>query len=249
MIFCSTTRSAGSNALPSSADHAASPAEYRAPFTDAGETRRHHRRNQGRRRQSAPCQAEQVMRDRRGRFAWRLVRLSHRPPRRPPAMAKGRERAPAEAASRDGAAREFACGKGGDDRRSGPAWLPPEGSANERTVSAQRHLSGAVPQSRREPDPVDRARPRALGASRPAQLSRGVDRRASFGRVRADRLPGDVHRRGGAAHPPHPARHRRRVAALPQPVHARRPHGPARPHDARPRDVRASAPARWCTTR
>jgi hypothetical protein len=35
MIFCSTTRSAGSNALPSSADHAASPAGDRALFTDA----------------------------------------------------------------------------------------------------------------------------------------------------------------------------------------------------------------------
>ena len=86
-----------------------------------------------------------------------------------------------------------------------------------------------------------RARPRAARASRPAQLPRGLDRRASFGRVRADRLPGDVHRRRGAAHPAHPPRHRRRVAALPQPVHARRPHGAARPHDARPRDVRGRA--------
>jgi limonene 1,2-monooxygenase len=41
-----------------------------------------------------------------------------------------------------------------------------------------------------------------------------------------------------AAHAAYPARHRRRVIALSQPVHARRPHGPARPHDARPRNVR-----------
>src|ERR1700692_218046 len=38
--------------------------------------------------------------------------------------------------------------------------------------------------------------------------------------------------------PPPPPRPRGRVAALPQPVHAGRPDGPARPHDARPGDVR-----------
>ena len=40
------------------------------------------------------------------------------------------------------------------------------------------------------------------------------------------------------------------VVSLPyhNPFIARRPHGAARPHDARPRDVRRRARARWCTT-
>ncbi len=40
------------------------------------------------------------------------------------------------------------------------------------------------------------------------------------GRLRDHQLPGDVHRRRRRAHAPHPPRHRRRLAALPQPLHA-----------------------------
>ena len=46
---------------------------------------------------------------------------------------------------------------------------------------------------------------------------------------------------GRGAHAPYPARHRRRFAALPQPVHRRGPHDAARLHDARPRHVRRRA--------
>ena len=63
---------------------------------------------------------------------------------------------------------------------------------------------------------------------RQAELPRGLDRRASFGRLRDHRLSRDVHRGGRRAHAAHPARHRRRVAALSQPVHARGPHDAAR---------------------
>ncbi len=53
--------------------------------------------------------------------------------------------------------------------------------------------------------------------------------------------PGAVHRRRGRAHAPHPPRHRRRLAALSQPVHRRRAPDAARLHDARPRHVRRRA--------
>ena len=74
--------------------------------------------------------------------------------------------------------------------------------------------------------------------ARRARLRRGLDRRAPLGGLRDHRLAGGVHRRGGRAHAPHQARHRRLVAAVPPPVHPGRPHPPARRADARPRDVR-----------
>ena len=93
----------------------------------------------------------------------------------------------------------------------------------------------------RKPAAGPRSRHGAFGPSRPAELSRGLDRRASLGRLRDHRLPRAVHRRRRRAHAPHPPRHRRRLAALPQPVHRRRAPDAARLHDARPRHVRRRA--------
>ena len=73
------------------------------------------------------------------------------------------------------------------------------------------------------------------------ELPRGLDWRAPLGRLRDHRLPGDVHRRRRRAHAPHPPRHRRGVAALPQPVHRRRAPDAARLHDARAGHVRRRA--------
>src|SRR6516225_6198245 len=50
--------------------------------------------------------------------------------------------------------------------------------------SPPRDLSAAVPSERGKPDPVPRARPRADGVARQARLSRSLDRRAPFRRVR-----------------------------------------------------------------
>ena len=47
-----------------------------------------------------------------------------------------------------------------------------------------------------------------------------------------------VHRRGRRAHQAHPPRHRRGLAALPQPADGGGPHHPARPPDRGPGDVR-----------
>ena len=79
--------------------------------------------------------------------------------------------------------------------------------------------------------------------ARQARLSRGVDRRAPFGRLRDHLLARDLHRLCRRAHPAHPPRHRRHLAALPPPDDGRRPHRPARPHDARPGHVRRRAGA------
>ena len=101
-----------------------------------------------------------------------------------------------------------------------------------------RHLHGALPPGRREPHHRAPPRSRADRVARSARLRRGLDRRASFGGLRDHRVAGAVHRRGGGADAAHPARHGRVVVAVPSSVHARRPHGAARPPDVRPHDVR-----------
>ena len=65
-----------------------------------------------------------------------------------------------------------------------------------------------------------------------------VVRRAPQRRVRDHRVARADDRRRGRAHEAHPARHRRQLAVVPPPVHPRRPHHAARPHDDGPRDAR-----------
>ena len=74
-------------------------------------------------------------------------------------------------------------------------------------------------------------------APRQAELSRGLDRRAPLRRFRNHRLAGGVHRRRRRTDEAHQARHRRRVAALPQSFHSGGSRGAARPHDTRPGHV------------
>ena len=114
------------------------------------------------------------------------------------------------------------------------------GGSNDRP-SPLRHLHGAVPPSRREPDARHRARPRPRRPPRQARVGRGLDRRAPLGRHRDHRLARDLHRRRSRAHPAHQARHRRDQRGLPQPVHGRRACRAARPHDPRPVHARRRA--------
>ena len=85
---------------------------------------------------------------------------------------------------------------------------------------ALRRLLRAVPPGRAEPDAGARVRPRAGRGARPARLRRGLVRRAPLRRLRAHRLPRDLHRRRRRADQAHQARHRRGVAAVPPPVAA-----------------------------
>src|SRR5690242_14321561 len=57
-----------------------------------------------------------------------------------------------------------------------------------------RDFSAAVPPDGREPDGVPRPRPRIDGLARPPRLSRGLDRRAPFRRVRDHQLARDFYR-------------------------------------------------------
>ena len=82
------------------------------------------------------------------------------------------------------------------------------------------------------------ARPRAHPAPGSAGLRRGMDRRAPLRRQRDHRLAGDLHRRGGRAHAPHQARHRRHVDRVPQPTLGGRAHGAPRPPHTRAHDAR-----------
>src|SRR4051794_5550526 len=120
---------------------------------------------------------------------------------------------------------------------------PPESFWSDRSHDqvALRHLHGPLPPGGGEPDPRAPARPRARPAPRPARLRRGVDRRAPLGRQRDHRLARDLHRGRGRAHAPHQARHRRRLARLPQPAVGHRAHGPSRSPDPRARDARRRA--------
>src|SRR5581483_9875754 len=88
---------------------------------------------------------------------------------------------------------------------------------DERDSPTPRHLPAAVPSERGRPDAVPRTRPRADPMARQARLSRGVDRRAPFGRIRDHLLARDLHRLRRRAHPPYPPRHRGHLAALPPP--------------------------------
>src|SRR5437667_4236557 len=57
-----------------------------------------------------------------------------------------------------------------------------------------RDLSAAVPSDGGEPDGLPRQRSRTDGLSRPSRLSLGMDRRASFGRVRHHHVSSDIDR-------------------------------------------------------
>ena len=81
----------------------------------------------------------------------------------------------------------------------------------------------------------------ADGGPGPPRLRRGVVRRAPLRRLRADRLPRGVHRRGRRADQAHPSRHRRRVAAVPPSADGGRQVGAARPPDSGSGDVRHRA--------
>lgn len=91
------------------------------------------------------------------------------------------------------------------------------------------------------PDARAGVRPGAHRGARPVRLRRGVGRRAPLRRLRADRQPRDRHRGRRAAHPAHPAGHRRRLDAVSPPVAAGRPDLPARPPHPRPADLRHRA--------
>ena len=78
----------------------------------------------------------------------------------------------------------------------------------------------------------------SASCARPARLRRGLVRRAPLRRLRADRLPRDLHRRRRRAHEAHQAGHRRRVAAVPPPLAGGRPPRAARPPHPGPPDLR-----------
>ena len=69
-------------------------------------------------------------------------------------------------------------------------------------------------------------------------IRRGMVRRTPLRRLRADCLPGGVHRGRSRTDQAHPAGHRSGVAALPPPADGRRPLGAVGPPDARPGHVR-----------
>ena len=106
------------------------------------------------------------------------------------------------------------------------------------TPTELRGVHHAVPPGRPIPHRRTGIRPRAHGRAGPARVRRGLVRRAPLRRLRTDRLPRGVHRRGRRTHQAHPARHRRGVAAVSPPADGRRPLGAARPPHPRPGDVR-----------
>src|SRR5271170_7576453 len=83
---------------------------------------------------------------------------------------------------------------------------------------AARRLPAAVPSTGRKPRRLPGPRPGADGMARPARLPRSLDRRAPLRRLGTDQLARAVHRRRLAAHAIDPLRHRRDLAAVPQPA-------------------------------
>src|SRR5260370_654075 len=109
-----------------------------------------------------------------------------------------------------------------------------ERGVDEPDYPPARHFSAAVSPDGRKPDGLPRPRPRIDGVARPPWVSRGVDRRAPFCRVRDHQLARDLHRDRCRAHQIHPLRHRRHLITLPQSADGGRPYRAARPPYPRP---------------
>src|SRR2546421_10869616 len=92
-----------------------------------------------------------------------------------------------------------------------------------------RDFSAAVSSGGGEPDRLPRPRSRIDGVARPPRVSRGVDRRASFRRVRDHQLARDLHRDPRRAPPIHPPRPPPHPLALPHTPSGGRPPPPPPP--------------------